>query len=236
MSLNYDDVEFGHVARTKDLSDGERMLTLMLSQLDELEYHINNALGSGVGNAKKVERKKPKGQKVSDGDVFGVQHTDKNSLSNKQLPRYAAKPNDVVTIPKPKIKKSRDFTGSSISKNGNWQEEEQHRDRQGFEEEEEPTEDVDLMLPVARAIFATKDAPKENPNYDKAEKMDEKEKAVQLANVGNALKDAKESLKIISQYFDMQMKEARTTSVPQSKVNVPQDEKPGIAGQLRRNI
>jgi hypothetical protein len=59
---------------------------------------------------------------------------------------------------------------------------------------------------------------------------------VQLANVGNALKDAKESLKIISQYFDSQMKEARTTSVPQSKVNVPQDEKPGIAGQLRRNI
>jgi hypothetical protein len=229
MSLNYDDVEFGHVARTKDLSDGERMLTLMLSHLDELEHHINNALGSGVSDAKKVERKKPKGQKVSDGDIFGVQHTDKNSLSNKQLPRYAAKPNDVVTIPKPKIKKSRDFTGSSISKNGYYDERDEG---QSFEEDEEPTEDVDLLLPIARAVVATSGASDENPHYDKAEKMD----LVQLANVGNALKDAKESLKIISQYFDSQMKEARTTSVPQSKVNVPQDEKPGIAGQLRRNI
>jgi hypothetical protein len=232
MSLNYDDVEFGHVARTKDLSDGERMLTLMLSHLDELEHHINNALGSGVSDAKKVERKKPKGQKVSDGDIFGVQHTDKNSLSNKQLPRYAAKPNDVVTIPKPKIKKSRDFTGSSISKNGYYDERDEG---QSFEEDEEPTEDVDLMLPAlvgATGIALT--GSEQNPN--EPEKMEYKMDAVELANVNNAMKDAKENLKVIGQYIDSQMKEARTTSVPQSKVNVPQDEKPGIAGQLRRNI
>ena len=253
MSLNYDDIDLGHVARTKDLSDGERMLTLMLSQLDELEYHINNALGHAMGDAKKVERKKPKGQKISDGEIFGVQHADKdNSLSNKQLPRYAAKPNDVVTIPKPKVRKSRDYTGSSLSKEEpkptpeDWEDEDEvepeYDPETGEEVESEPepeidyegedyfkrSDDADKFLPLATAVVATRGADEENPNDPDSVLNMEKAMERQLGiEFSKAIDKLKEVIGVMQQVQSAENKEARTTAVPQSKVNVPQDKKPG---------
>ena len=258
MTLNYDDIELGHVARTKDLSDGERMLTLMLSQLEELEYMIHNALGHGIDfKAKPVTKKKPKKEKKDKGNIFGVQHTDKTSLGNKQLPRHAARPNDVYELDKPKVKKSRDFTGSSISKEEpkptpeDWEDEEEPEpDYDPLDDVDEPpvddesdydptddgdyfkrSDDADKFLPaLAAAAFADD----ENPNEPDTElKAMERQLGIEFSK---AIDKLKEVIGVMQQVENAENKEARTTSVPQSKVNVPQDAKAPFQPEDRKGL
>ena len=231
MTLDYDDIDLGHVARIKDLSDGERMLTLMLSHLDELEYQINNALGSGVSDVEIVKPKNKKGEKV---DVMGgTQVTDDSSLGNKQLPRFAAKPSKPNTIKKPAVKKSRDFTGDSISKNGRWEEEEEN-DKFGsadksngdpddyidYEEEDYfKGKDMDKLLPLVAAGAKA---------VDEEAKMDSKQHE-RLLMMEKTLESAKELAKNLATMIAEDKKKMQTQQASASKVMRPQDQRPKIS-------
>tara|TARA_R100000315_G_scaffold62510_1_gene44667 strand:+ start:5081 stop:5872 length:792 start_codon:yes stop_codon:yes gene_type:complete len=263
MSLNYDDIDLGHVARKKDLSDGERMLTLMLSQLDELEYHINNALGSGVGDAEIVKPKKQSGQKV---DVMGgTQVTDDSSLGNKQLPRFAAKPSKPNTVKKPAVKKSRDYTGSSLNKEEpkptpeDWEDEvEPESDYDPMDDADEPPADdesdydptdggdyyktdMDKLLPlVAAGAKAVDDERKMSPQEHNL-LMALKQSITKIKAMGRTLGEVDKEL---GGLVAAKEKDMRTTKTPASKVMNPQDRRggmpkgssPGISNQLRDNI
>ena len=238
--LNYDDIEMGLVARTENLTDGEKMLTTMMTKLDELDYLITNALGYMPNNVPEhIKAKNKKGEKV---DVMsGTQVTDNTSLGNKTIPRHAAKPNAPTTVKKPAVKKSRDYTGSSLSKlepkptPEDWEDEsdsEPDYDPETGEEVEsedepdyDPTDDgdyykgpdMDKLLPlVAVGAKAVDTETKMSP-----------EQHTELVKIKEAISQVRTLGKTLTDFAALREKDMRTQKTPANKVMKPQDQRSG---------
>lgn len=212
-----DDIENGLFAPSDKMGDRERLLTTSLSNLRELTILITNQLGSLVDPEDAVDVKAKKQKGVKDDMLSGQNVGDKTTLGNRSLPRHAAKPGQPLTYSKPKnyLTKSRDFTGDSISKNGDRNPEREKPE--GIVDEEENT-DLDLFLP---ALISSALDGKEKKSLNSNE-------VDMLTNLKQFLTPLKEVTTAVTALIADLDKKNRTQVASQANVLTPMDRKPKV--------
>jgi len=218
--LEMDDIENGLYAPSDDMGDRERHLTTSLSNLRELTILITNQLGSTVDPENAIINKPKKQTGKKEDMLTGQQVTDDSTMGNRSLPRFAAKPGQPVTYSKPDnyLTKSRDFTGSSISKdNGSRNPDREKPMPEDFEEELGSDEEKFLGV-VSR--LAGDDDERKALSGDKVELLTLLEKLLPLV----------EQLKV-----DLK-REASTTITPERTALQPKDVKSGQPHQPNTDL
>ena len=159
-------------------SHGDERTTAVITQLTEILNFISNHLGNPIDFSEAPVTKKPTSKKVP---MKGSNETDKTSLSNKTIPGMA------VSQTKPKVTKanyknnSRDFTGSTLSKeNGDDYDDWKHVDPP--KDDEEDYGDIERLLPhaVAGATMLYEDATDERKAVANAFTTSEGKKLLQV--------------------------------------------------------
>jgi hypothetical protein len=192
-----DKKEYNMTSPSKDLSDAERKVTLAISGLSEMLFMISNHLGSPVSpmDAENVKVNKPKPKKIPVGE--GTMETDNSSLGNRAVPRHAGTPAKPITISKPSLKKSRDFTGRSISRDDPEIEE-------VVEENQAQFEDKEKLLPMVGKLVA-------GAVDDKEEKalLPQQQKAMKLLDgIKDSIETMLDELKDLDRQHSIQGKQA----------------------------
>ena len=208
--LDKDGIENGLFAPSDEMGDRERHLTSSLINLRELTIMITNQLGSIVDpeNAIDVKAKKQKG--VKDDMLSGQNVGDKSTLSNRSLPRHAAKPGKPMTFNKPKnyLTKSKDFTGDVISKNG----ERDNPDR-SKPMPDEFEDDTEKFLGIVSTLA---DDERKSLDSEEVEMLGKLKEMVSTAQ--EAVSTAQDTIKLLE-------KKNRTQVASQAQVLTPQDMK-----------
>lgn len=191
--------------------------TAVITQLTELLNLVSNHLGSPIDFTDKPVTKKPTSKKVP---MKGSNETDKTTLSNKTIPGLAisqAKPK--VTKANPLNNKSRDFTGSTISKE---HPDEEPDSEQDFKPAQPEGEVEEKLMPQALAGASML--------YEEAIDQSEERKSVMSALTTS---EGKQLLSVLTEAANLLRKFLSTTRVSNQQIMKPNDMKPDPTANMR---